>query len=419
MPRLADKYIEDALEARGAVCICGPKGCGKTATAMQHCKSAVYLDDPAACRQSLQMSQIDPFRLLKGDTPRLIDEWEKAPFLWDAVRREVDDRGMFGQFMLTESAAPGKDAPIFHSGTGRICSTVMEPMTLYESGDSDGSVSLEGLFGGDDNVNGYSGLELDRLAFLVCRGGWPGALDKPDKAALKEARHRCDDIVEAGISASDGVRRNPDRVRMFLRAYSRAAGTQAGKPDFAADMKFHDGVSMDLKTMDSYISALKSTYTVTETEAFRPVLRSGAVVRSARTREFTDPSFAAAALKLKPEDLVNSLDRFGVLFRSMCLRDLRVYARCFRANLYHYRDSTGLEVDAVLETMKAGCEAWGAIETDLGIAHADELAAKLRKFRDRLKYGERIAFLMIITGSGYAYRRPDGVLVVPIGCLKP
>ncbi|MCD8295928.1 MAG: DUF4143 domain-containing protein [Clostridia bacterium] len=262
----------------------------------------------------------------------------------------------------------------------------MEPMTLLESGDSNGTVSLEDLFSGKEkeDISGTCEIGLDELAYLVCRGGWPAAVGSPEKAALREAKAYYDNLAETDIS-TDGVKRNPDRVRMFMRSYARFTGTQAKKPQLALDMKFHDGDTLDLKTMDSYISALKSTYAITELDAWNTGLSTKATVRLARTRHFTDPSIAAAALDLNPDDLINNLDLFSVLFKSMCIRDLRVYARYLGIEIHYYKDSTGMEVDAVLEYAKGMHDVWGAVETDLGAARLDKLAAKLLKFKTRVK----------------------------------
>lgn len=429
MPRLIDRNIEEELKVICATAICGPRGCGKTASAMRHCRSALHLEDPASAEQNSNMSVTDPARLLKGETPRLIEEWQLFPVMWDTVRCEADRRcGEPGQFIMTSSAAPRPDAKIHHSGAGRIGRVQMEPMTLYESGDSDGSVSLEDLLYGAEDVHGTRSLDPERLAFLVCRGGWPSSVGKSGDAALLEAHEYYDGLAEKRLTEADGVKRSPDRVRSFFRAYSRAIGTQAGKPQLADDMKGHDGVSVNPGTMDSYMNALKRTYTAADTEAWTPRLTTKDTVCSAPTREFTDPSVAAAALDLGPKDLINNPGLFNTLFRSMCVRDLRVYARSISsicAGLYHYRDSTGLEAE-IVELTHGMHDLWGAIIADLGITDTEELAARLLKLKGRVfTDGEHTcrpeaSFLMVLSGlARRAYRRPDGVLVVPVGCLRP
>lgn len=417
--RIADDILKRKLEGKGAVLIEGPKWCGKTTTAEQVAASVLYMDDPEKKAQNITMAELSPKRLLAGETPRLIDEWQLAPKLWDAIRFEVDHRGEMGQFVLTGSAVPADTKEIAHTGTGRFTWLTMRPMSLYESGDSTGQVSLRELFQGADDVVGESDIDLDRLAFLTCRGGWPQAIDMRDEIALDQAIDYYDAVVNSDINRADGVQKNPERVKRLMRSYARNQGTQIANTVIAEDVSGSGVISMSDETTAQYIDALRKIFVVEDMPAWNPNLRSKAAIRTLDTRYFVDPSIAAAALGIGPEDLLNDLNTFGFIFETLGVRDLRVFADALNGTVYHYRDKDGLECDAVVHLRNG---AYGLIEIKLGGDRLIEEGAKslltLSGKLDTVKM-KQPSFLMVLTGTGdYAYRRTDGVFVVPIGCLK-
>lgn len=417
--RIADKILQRKLAGKGAVLIEGPKWCGKTTTAEQAAKSTLYMADPENEKQNLMLADINPKLLLQGDAPRLIDEWQVAPKLWDAVRYEVDHRDEEGQFILTGSAVPPNNEEIKHTGTGRFSWLLMRPMSLFESGEAEGSVSLTDLFSGKQDIMGINHLDIHRLAFLVCRGGWPRASFLKDEIALDQAYDYYDAIVHADISRVDGVKRDAERVKRLMRSYARNQGAQISNEALKADMEQNDVSSLDANTVMSYINALKKIFVIEEMPAWNPNLRSKTSIRSADTRYFIDPSIAVAALGVGPNDLLEDLNTFGLLFETMCVRDLRVFADALHGCVYHYRDKTGLECDAVIHLRNG---AYGLIEIKLGGDAAIEHGAEtLKKLRDKIDTDKMKApaFLMVLTGaSQYAFQRKDGVYVVPIGCLR-
>lgn len=417
--RIVDEILKKRLLGKGAVLIEGPKWCGKTTTAEQVAKSILYMAEPENEKQNLTMAEINPRRLLKGETPRLIDEWQIAPKLWDAVRFEVDHREEFGQFILTGSAVPASYEHIHHTGTGRFSWLLMRPMSLYESLDSSGEVSLKELFEGPEQIDGENTIDLNRLAFLICRGGWPRATDLEGEIALEQAFDYYDAVVRSDISRADGISRNPERVKRLMRSYARNQGAQTTNTQICADIAVNEAETFDTDTVYSYISALKRIFVVEEMEAWNPNLRSKTAIRTSNTRYFVDPSIATAALGLGPQDLVEDLNTFGLLFETMCVRDLRVFADALNGNVYHFRDKTDLECDAVVHLRNG---TYGLIEIKLGGDRLIEEGAKnLKKLKVRIDTTKmkQPSFLMILVGVGqYAYRRPDGVYVVPIGCLK-
>lgn len=417
--RVVDEILKKRLSGKGAVLIEGPKWCGKTTTAEQIAGSILYMADPEKEKQNLTMAEINPRRLLNGQTPRLIDEWQIAPKLWDAVRFEVDHRDEFGQFILTGSAVPASYEHIHHTGTGRFSWLLMRPMSLYESLDSTGEVRLKTLFETPEEIDGQNPLDLNRLAFLVCRGGWPRAADLEGEIALEQAFDYYDAVVRSDLSRADGVSRNPERIKRLMRSYARNQGSQATNTLICGDIAANDAESFDPDTVYAYISALKKIFVVEEMEAWNPNLRSKTAVRTSNTRYYVDPSIAAAALGLGPQDLIADLNTFGLLFETMCVRDLRVFAEALNGNVYHYRDSSGLECDAVIHLRNGS---YGLIEVKLGGDRLiEEGAENLKKLRDRIDTTKMKApaFLMLLIGAGdYAYRRKDGVYVVPIGCLR-
>ena len=417
--RIADKILDKKLRAKGAVLIEGAKWCGKTTTASQIAKSILYMQDPAQKRQYLEMVDIDPARLLAGESPRLIDEWQLAPKLWDAIRFAVDKRDKFGQFILTGPAVPPETSEISHSGIGRITKILMRPMSLFESGDSSGDVSLLELFNGKENANGKSLVDIDRLSFLICRGGWPKAIDCDDDIALQQAIDYYDAVVDSDISRVDNVERNKERTRRILRSYARFVGTQAKISSIASDIFANESASLSDVTIASYINALKKIFVLEDSSAWNPNLRSKTSIRTSDTRYFTDPSVCVAALELGPNDLINDLNSMGFFFENMCVRDLRIYAEALDGKVYHYRDKSGLECDAVVHLRNGR---YGLVEIKLGgdrlISEGVETLNKLSSNIDTSKMKEP-AFKMIVIGVGeMAYRRSDGIFIVPLSCLK-
>ena len=416
--RIADDILSRKLEGKGAVLIEGPKWCGKTTTAEQIAASILYMDDPEKKEQNISMSELNPKRLLKGETPRLIDEWQLAPKLWDAIRFEVDHRRELGQFLLTGSAVPVDTKEITHSGTGRFTWLTMRPMSLYESGDSTGDVSLRNLFA-NNTVDGESDMTIDRLAFLACRGGWPQAIDMCDDIALDQARDYYDAVVRSDINRADNIQKNAEKVRRLMRSYARNQGSQVPNTVLARDVSANDEESMSQETVAAYLNALRKIFVVEDMPAWNPNLRSKTAIRSSDTRYYVDPSIAAAALGIGPNDLINDLNTFGFIFETLCIRDLRVFADALDGQVYHYRDKDGQECDAVIHLRNGQ---YGLIEIKLGGDKLiEEGAQSLKKMESKIDTDKMKApsFLMVLTGvGGYAYRRKDGVCVVPIGCLR-
>ena len=415
--RIADQMLQDRLEAKGAVLIQGAKWCGKTTTALQLAQSVLYMQDPVKKEQNLKMAELNPSLLLEGKTPRLIDEWQLAPNLWDAIRFEVDKRDEFSQFIMTGSTMPLSDMSTAHTGTGRIARMIMRPMTLYESGDSNGSVSIKDLFAKQKEIVAKSELTIVQIAYLICRGGWPKSLDQNEKVALRQAYDYYDSIVESDISSADNVSKNPQRVKLFMRSYSRFIAADIKITNIRADMIVNDVDTLSEDTIYSYINALKRIFVIENLPAWNPNLRSKTSIRTADTCHFTDPSIAVAALGFGPNDLLNDLNTMGLLFESMCVRDLRIFAESLDGTLYHYRDKSGLECDAVVHLRNGS---YALIEIKLGGSEIDTAAKHLLSLAgiidtNRMK---EPSFLMIITGMEFGYLREDGVYVVPIGCLK-
>lgn len=418
-PRIADGLLESQLKASGIVLIQGPKWCGKTTTGVQHAKSVIYMDDPRQFRSNLIIADSDPLALLSGDTPRLIDEWQLTPQLWDAARFEVSRRGLPGQIIFTGSSVPPDMSRLVHSGTGRVAWLTMRPMSLWESEDSTGNVSLKDIFNGNTSTAAAPDMSLHKLASLVCRGGWPGSLNLDYDAALLQVRNYVDAVANSDISRTDGVDRSPEFTRKLLRSYSRHQGQQVPISTIRADLGNVTGNNMSEDTIASYITALKKIFVVEDMPAWNPNLRSKTAIRTSDTRYFVDPSIAAASLGSGPDDLLADINTFGLLFETMAVRDLRIYADALGGQVYHYRDKNGLECDAVIHLRNG---AYGLTEIKLGgdslINTGAESLLKLAGKIDTEKM-RAPAFLMVLTGTGqYAYRRPDGVYVVPISCLK-
>lgn len=431
--RVADRLLAEKLEAFGAVLIEGPKYCGKTTLASQQAGSILSMADTDTLGQNLALARTNISRLLAGETPRLIDEWQIAPQFWDAVRNEVDKRNEDGQFMLTGSAVPPKpkkdengniieEENIHHTGTGRTSRLRLRTMSLWESEDSTGDVSLEELFINPDTVDGVSDIDLDRLAYLTCRGGWPKAvLKKSEKAALAQAFDYYDSVVSNDIKRVDDIDRDEELTKRIMRSYARNQGTQATVGTILADIKSNGDERMSDSTVYSYIKALKEIFVIEDSIAWNPNLRSKTAIRTSDTRYFIDPSIATAALGMGPKDLINDMETFGFIFETLAIRDLRVYADALDGKVYHYRDKNNLECDAVIHLRNGS---YGLVEVKIGGAELIKEGAESLKTLSSKIDSTRMktpSFMMVLTGIGkFAYKRPeDGVLVVPIGCLKP
>lgn len=417
--RIADRLLVRKLAGKGAVLLEGAKWCGKTTTAEQIARSVLYMSESGKIEQNKQLATMNPGLLLRGDKPRLIDEWQVAPQLWDSIRFEADHSHELGLFILTGSCVPADMSSVVHSGTGRFGWLKMRPMSLWESGDSTGEVSLKDIFEGKKQIEGVSKLDLERVAFVTCRGGWPLAVDMEDDIALDQAFDYLTAVEQRDIQQADGVERDPARVHRLLRSYARHQGTQASYATMRADLADNEGDSLSEETIASYIKALKSIFVVEDVEAWNPNLRSKAAIRTSDTRYFTDSSIATAALGLGPDDLISDLNTFGLIFETLCMRDLRVFAEALNGSVYHYRDKNGLECDAVIH-LRSGH--YGLVEIKLGgdklIEEGVQTLTSLAEKIDTTKM-KKSSFLMVLTANGsYAYQRTDGVYVVPIGCLK-
>lgn len=417
-PRIVDSALKRKLRGKGAVLIEGPKWCGKTTTAEQVSKSTLSVDDPSTVNTNKILSEIDPERLLTGDHPRLLDEWQVAPKLWDAVRHHVDRHKGQGQFILTGSSVPADISETIHSGTGRFGWLAMRPMTLYESGDSTGDVSLASLFESQP-ISGCSDLDLDRLTFLICRGGWPESVNMDDDVALDQAFDYIDAVIRNDMSRVDNIRRDPQKVRMLLRSYARNQGTQISQASISADISSNDTEGVSEETVSEYLQALRKLYVIEDMKAWNPNLRSKTAIRTSDTRYFVDPSLAAASLRIGPQDLINNLNTTGFFFEALAVRDLRVYAESLDGDVYHYKDNLDNECDVVIHLRDGR---YALLEVKLGGERLiDEGVRTLKDVLRRIdtdKMGEP-AFMAIITGTErYAYRRDDGIIILPLGALK-
>lgn len=417
--RIADEVLKRKLKSKGAVLIEGPKWCGKTTTAEKLSKSILYMTRPDDLKQNLSLAELSPSILLRGNVPRLIDEWQVAPKLWDAIRFEVDHRSEEGQFILTGSSVPADMSEVLHSGTGRFAWYLMRPMSLYESGESNGEISLADLFDGKSDMKATCDLSLEDVAYLTCRGGWPRSIFMDKDIALEQAYDYYDSIVKTDISRVDGISRDSEKVKLLMRSYSRHQGDSSSNETLKDDMKSNDSNCLDVNTVLSYVNALKKIFVVEDMPAWNPNLRSKTAIRTSDTRYFVDPSIAVAALGIAPTDLINDLNTFGFLFETLCVRDLRVYAESLNGKVYHFRDSKGLECDAVIHLRNGN---YGLVEIKLGGDKLIEdgcksllnLSSKIDT--DKMK---KPSFLMVLTATGkYAYQNEDGIYIVPIGCLK-
>lgn len=417
--RIADRILQRKVLGKGAVLIEGPKWCGKTTTAKQLAKSFLDLGDSAILKQSTTLIDISPQTLLKGDTPRLIDEWQALPSIWDSIRSEVDRRGEPSQFILTGSSVLPEADETIHSGTGRFATIKMRPMSLYESGESTGTVSLKELFECNSIEVQQNDLELEDIAYLTCRGGWPWATLISREVALDQAFDYFDSVVKKDILRVDKVKRSAERAKLLLRSYARNISQQVSYGTIRKDMLSNDASTLDEDTVADYIKALKKLFVIEDLAAWNPNIRSKAAIRTSDTRHFVDPSIGTAALGLGPQDLINDLKSFGFFFEDMVVRDLRVYAEALDGELYHYRDSNGLECDTVLHRRNGS---YALLEVKLGGEQNIEEGAmsmiSLAKNIDTDKTPSP-SFMAVVVGVGqYAYQRKDGVYVIPIGCLR-
>lgn len=419
LPRITDKLLDERLKAKGAILIEGPKWCGKTTSAKEFAKSFIAMDEPDKTKQYKQMAELNPSALLEGETPRLVDEWQLAPNLWNAVRYEVDKRDDFGQFILTGSAVPAEFDASMHSGTGRISRLYMRTMSLYESKDSDGAVSLSDLFD-DKEISCANHKTLDDIAFLICRGGWPISIKLDGKASLFQAIDYFDSVVKNDISRVDSVKRDVEKAKSLLRSYARHVGSQAPLETIRKDMLANQADTFDQVTLYSYIDALKKIFVIEDAPAWNPNIRSKTAIRSTDTRYFIDPSIATAALGIGPKDLTQDLNTMGLLFENLAVRDLRIYSELLDGSVYHYRDKSGLECDAVIHLRNGS---YGLVEIKLGGDKLIEEGAETLKALSELIDTNSMkapSFMMVLCAQApFAYKRNDGVYVVPITSLRP
>lgn len=416
-PRIVDKLLDKALESAGAVLIEGPKWSGKTWTAANKSKSILYMQDPDTRESNIQAANVKPSLLLHGETPRLIDEWQVAPVLWDSVRHEVDLRGVEGQFILTGSVTPIIDEQVSHTGTGRISRIKMRPMSLFESNESTGEVSLIKIFEQNQFIGSICNLEIEGVAKAIVRGGWPASVTSKPEVASKRAQDYVDSIVQFDVSRVDGTEKNPNKMFALLRSLSRNISTEANYSVIKKDMEGGESESISSPTIQSYLNVLQRLFVVEDLEAWNPSIRSATPLRVSSKRQFVDPSIATAALGINHERLLSDFNTFGYLFESLCIRDLRIYAEALGGKVFHYRDKSGLECDAVV-VLRDG--RWGAVEIKLGSNEFEKAAENLRKFSEIIDHKKmnKPSFLMILTGTKLGYEREDGVLIVPVGCLK-
>ncbi len=415
LPRISDKILQVKLESSGAVLVEGAKWCGKTTSAHQASNSAVYLQDPDNAASYRSMADTKPSLLLKGDKPRLLDEWQTIPILWDSVRFDVDRSGEVGQYILTGSAVPN-DNQTEHTGTGRISRMTMRPMSLFESLESNGTISLSSLFAETSDVESVSSLTIEKIAYAICRGGWPSSIRMKSAASLQVATNYIEAVINMDVSRVDGVEKNPERVRLLLRSLARNIATLTTQQTILADIEATD-MSISDKTLAIYLNALRRIFVVEDVPAWQPSLRSKTAIRTSHKRCFVDPSIATAVLRATPESILADFGLFGFLFESLCIRDMRIYADANDGDVFHYRDQSGLESDMIVRLRDGR---WGAVEVKLGSKQIEEAAKNLIALANKINSDKmgKPSFLMVLTGGEYAYRREDGVFVVPIGCMR-
>lgn len=415
IPRIVDTEISELMEIMGAVLIEGCKWCGKSTTGLHHAKSFIEFQNPDKKQEYDEIKNTQPSLFLKGDKPRMFDEWQMYPIVWDSIRTDVDHSSEKGQYILTGSAKPS-DGEVMHSGTGRISRVLMRPMSLFESGESTGEVSFRDIIDGKD-ISGVSKLSLEDIASLIVRGGWPASLEVKSDAKYRFAKEYVKSLVHEEVKMVDGVERNPEKMQNVLRSLARNISTQVSHSTIEIDVKntFDDEISRP--TLNDYLNTLEKLFVIENMNATNLNFRSKYALRIKPKKYFVDPSIATAILEMKPNDLINDLNTFGFMFESLCMRDLKIYTSSFNGDITFYRDEKEFEVDAILRTSSGK---WGAIEIKLGAGYVDEAAQNLLKFKERVdtkKCGEP-SFLMVLTGTKYSYKRPDGVYVVSIGCLK-
>lgn len=422
IPRIADKILEQKLRTSGAVLIDGPKWCGKTCTALNKAESVIYMQDPDKRASYVKMAQTTPSYLLRGEKPRLIDEWQTATVLWDAVRFAVDQTPNKGQFILTGSVIVDEDNDMLpdekmeHTGTGRISRVRMRPMSLYESRESNGTISLKELFDGESEIASMSDLSIDDLAYAICRGGWPATLSMEKDDAIEVAKDYIEAVCERDAAAVDKSQKDPDRVRGILKSLARNISTMTTDRTIMGDVRATD-TSITDKTLAIYLRALRKLFIIEDVKAWQPSLRSKTGIRTSDKRQFVDPSLAVAAIGASPKSILDDFKYFGFLFESLCARDLRIYAEPLRGTIRHYHDHNDLEADIII-TLNDG--RWAAVEVKLGSREIEEGASNLKKLASKIDTEKftKPSFLMVLTGGELAYRREDGVYVIPIGCLK-
>jgi predicted AAA+ superfamily ATPase len=414
--RICDKELQDALSSVGAVLIEGAKWCGKTSTADNIAKSTLLMQDPDKTKSYQQIADTKPSLLLKGATPRLLDEWQTSPVLWDAVRFEIDKRQETGQFILTGSAVPA-DNVTEHTGTGRIARILMRTMSLYESKESNGAVSLMDLFNGIQDIESVSDLGIGQIAFCICRGGFPASIGKSEKTALRMPIDYVEAVINKDVSRVDGVEKNPNKVRLLLRSLARNITTMASFQTILNDVEATEETISD-KTLATYYNALRRIFVVEPLPAWSPKLRSKTAIRTSPKHHFVDPAIATSVRRINPDALLQDFEYFGLLFEALCTRDIRIYAQHNDGDVFHYKDKSGLEADLIVQLRNGN---WGAIEVKLGSKQIEEAAENLLKLKEKINTDKmrEPSFLMVLTGGQFAFQRQDGVYVVPLGCLKP
>lgn len=411
--RFIDYKINQYLDTFGAVLIEGPKWCGKTTSASQHAKSILRMQDTSTIQNNMLIANTVPSVLLEGEKPRLIDEWQTAPVLWDAVRVDVDNTGEIGQYILTGSASPLTSSTM-NTGTGRIARLLMRPMSLYESNDSTGIISLKELFENRPISPCKSDKSIQNIAYLICRGGWPQSIHLSEESALLVMKEYVKSIYNNDIAEVDNVKTDPKRVESFLKSYSRHIQTLTKNTTILADMKEND-IGISEVTLYSYLSKLQKMFIIEETSAWAPNIRSKTAIRSSNKKGFVDPSIATAILGLTPSQLIKDFEMFGFMFESLCIRDLRIYVEKMDGHVLHYQDDLGLECDAILKLPNGE---FGFVEIKLGGKQEEDAARNLIQLENRFENKAKPIFKMILTGGEFGYTRADGIHVVPITCLK-
>ena len=415
LPRIVDKEIDELMEIMGAVLIEGCKWCGKSTTGLYHAKSVIEFQNPDRKQEYDNIRNTKPSLFLNGEKPRMFDEWQMYPVVWDSVRTDVDHTGLKGQYILTGSAKPS-EGETMHTGTGRISRVLMHPMSLFESKESTGEVSFSDILAGKD-ISGVSKLSLEDIASIIVRGGWPASISIKSDAKYRIAKEYVKSLIHEEVRSVDGVERNTEKMQNVLRSLARNISTQVSNSTIEADIKNSFDNDISRPTLTNYLNTLEKLFVIEDVKATNLNLRSKYALRTKPKKYFVDPSIATAILDLKPMDLINDLNTFGFMFESLCIRDLKIYTESLGGDVTFYRDERGFEVDAILR-MPSG--KWGAIEIKLGAGYIDEAANNLLKFKEHVdikKCGEP-SFLLVLTGTNYSYKRDDGVYVVSIGTLK-